>query len=181
MKRMMTSSWVVQDGVRERTGELRLPPPRMSCPPPWRAGENTGHMSNEPRGGCRAGHWWLSSGSQRGVVTTVSGVLYRPHGKIACRLEGADVAAHPVPFWLGETFHLLRVACRRQHVRIHCALQAAREDRTQPRSMHPHVVWLKAYQGDRDAVCEGGAPKDLQGASGAVAVGALGVHCSRLD
>ena len=28
-----------------------------------------------------------------------------------CRLEGADVASHPVPFHLGETFHLLRVEC----------------------------------------------------------------------
>ena len=44
---------------------------------------------------------------------------------------GADVAAHPVPFWLAETFHLLKAECKKQHVRLHCALQAAREDRTQ--------------------------------------------------
>ena len=77
------------------------------------------------------GHWQLSSGPKRGVVTPVSGVPYRPHGEIACRLEGAGVAVHPVPFRLSETFHLLRVGCREQHVRLHCARLAAWEDRTQ--------------------------------------------------
>ena len=48
---------------------------------------------------------------EKGVVTLVSGVPYRPHGETTCRLEGADVATHPVPFRLGETFHLLRVEC----------------------------------------------------------------------
>ena len=58
---------------------------------------------------------------ERGVVTPVSGVPYRPHGETACRLEGADVATHPVPFRLGETFHLLRVGCGKQHIRLNCA------------------------------------------------------------
>ena len=76
-------------------------------------------------------HVLWSRGPERGVVTPVSVVPYRPRGKTACRLEGADVVIHPVPFRLGETFHLLRVGCGKQHIRFHCARQAAREDRTQ--------------------------------------------------
>jgi len=48
---------------------------------------------------------------EKEVVTLVSEVPYRPHRETTCRLEGADVASHPVPFRLGETFHLLRVEC----------------------------------------------------------------------
>ena len=48
---------------------------------------------------------------EKEVVTLVSEVPYRLHRETTCRLEGADVAIHPVPFLLGETFHLLRVEC----------------------------------------------------------------------